>query len=131
MTEQVKTKPERTPEQQATHDKENQMKDPNEDTAFEQFCQKMLDAKSLKEEVATVEGTPKDERFKVLFNLMAAVIPPPLVPEVMFVLARVAIAAKTGELKPDQIPDIPEELAVVAMRTVARASLDELKNGGN
>lgn len=116
------------------------MKDPNEDTAFEQFRQKVLDAKpdakslgkSLRDEMmAAIESTPKDERIKTLFYLMATTIPQQLVPEVMFVLASVAIAVKTGELKPDQIPDIPEELAVVAMRTIARASLDELKNGGN
>lgn len=58
------------------------MKDQNEDAAFEQFRQKMLDA-------------------------------------------------KTGVLKPDQIPDTPEELAVITMWTVAKASLNALKNGRN
>lgn len=112
------------------------MKDQNEDAAFEQFRQKMLDAKPdaklLKDELmAAVKSVPKGEQLTVLFNLMAATIPPMLVPEVMFALASVAIAAKTGVLKPDHIPDTPEELAVVTMRTVARASLDELKNGRN
>lgn len=112
------------------------MKDQNEDAAFEQFRQKMLDAKPgaklLKDELmAAVESVPKGEQLTVLFNLMAATIPPMLVPEVMFALASVAIAAKTGVLEPDHIPDSPEELAVIAMQTVARANLDALKNGRN
>ena len=112
------------------------MKDQNEDAAFEQFRQKMLDAeqgaKLLKDELmAAVESVPKSEQLMALFNLMAATIPSSLVPEVMFALASVAIAVKTGELKPDQIPDTPEELAVFTMRTVAKARLNALKNGRN
>lgn len=115
---------------------EHDMKDQNEDAAFEQFRQKMLDAKPdaklLKDELmAAVKSVPKDKQLVVLFNLMAATIPSPLVPEVMLALANVAIAAKTGVLKPDQIPDTPEELAVITMRTVAKANLDALKNGRN
>lgn len=112
------------------------MKDQNEDAAFEQFRQKMLDAKpdvkALRDEMmAALEGTPKDEQLKMLFHMMASTIPQRLVPEVMFALASVAIAAKTGELEPEHIPDIPEELAIITMKTVARARLDKLKNGRN
>lgn len=115
---------------------EHDMKDQNEDAAFEQFRQKILDAKLdtklLKDELmGAVKSVSKGEQLTVLFNLMAATIPPMLVPEVMFALASVAVAAKTGVLKPEHIPDTPKELAVVTMRTVARANLAALKNGRN
>jgi hypothetical protein len=115
---------------------EHDMKDQNEDAAFEQFRQKMLDArpytKLLKDELmAAGESVPKGEQLTVLFDSMAVTIPPVLAPEVILALASVAIAVKTGVLKPDHIPDIPEELAVVTMRTVAKACLNTLKNDRN
>lgn len=89
-----------------------------------------MDIEELKKKLnAVVNNAPEEERAKTLFHIMASTIPSKLVPDVMFALANIPFGTKEGKLAFDNLPETPEELAIITMQSVARAHLDELKNG--
>ena len=105
-----------------------EMKD--EDVAFEQRRQKMLDerAKWTPEQKET-HNKEYAERANELMN----VAPPPVHRTAVDALADIVIAARNGDLKPDQIPDNVGELLVVTYTTIgnnlAKQILKEMLNG--
>ena len=102
----------------------------DEDVAFEQRRQKMLDerAKWTPEQKAT-HDKEYAERAKVIMDAA----PPPVHRMAMNALAEIVLAARNGDLKPDQIPDNVGELLVAIYTTIgnnlAKQMLREMLSG--
>ena len=97
------------------------MKDPNEDVAFEQFRQKVLDSKP---ERPPEEQAAYDKNMKERAEIFLAAPMHELHSTVAFSLASMVRAVIDGALKPEDIPPTVDELLVVTYSAVSRKLLD-------
>ena len=106
------------------------MKDPNEDTAFEQFRQKVLDSKTKR---TPEEQAAYDKDMQEHAEMFLAAPVHELHSTVAFSLASMVRAVIDGTLKPEDIPPTVDELLVktyaVLSRKLLKMKLGEILGG--